>query len=302
MRHSLSDRRMEQKNIVDETMAQVHKKYLETPDKDAPDEDFIAYATAALQSLANDFTVDDFPAFEINKQFGESKSVRKGVYLLSKQSDGGLALYAIRSECSAMTPPHTHETWSLFVPVKGTEKVYEFERKEEGRLRVKNVQELEKDKPIFLGVDGIHSNNAVGQTPTLALHLYGKCFEDLAIERVVPDIFVTLEGEYEEGQSVEVVGQRKMFVEARSYFRVQPPKFYKYIFPICSISLILSIIYAGIIIWNYETIAMNPYSLVILGTTMCIFVYLIFSIGIENMTIRDRYYYSNPVNSRRKST
>ena len=82
-------------------------------------------------------------------------------------------------------------------------------------------------------------NKAVDQTPTLVFHLYGRCFDNLANEKIVPDIFVTTNKEIALGQYVEVVRKRKMFVEAVSYFRPTTRKFRNLILMICLPVLIL---------------------------------------------------------------
>lgn len=108
-----------------------------------------------------------------------------GLYLLWRDEDGGLALYASAGQAGKKQPPHNHTTWAVIAGVYGEEHNVFFRRTDdgsrEGHGTLEKVAELDVVAGNAARLDGriFHTIAVVSQGDALHLHLYGNALDTL---------------------------------------------------------------------------------------------------------------------------
>jgi predicted metal-dependent enzyme (double-stranded beta helix superfamily) len=98
------------------------------------------------------------------------------LYELSINLETGIALYLVSDGSGSISPPHEHQTWAVIAGGSGTELNHIYRRVEEWSRHVVEVERivLGSGNTLVLTEESIHATEAIGDTPTYHLHLYGK--------------------------------------------------------------------------------------------------------------------------------
>ncbi len=106
--------------------------------------------------------------------------------LNAADGDQGLALYLNALNPGERSMPHDHTTWVAIVALQGQEVHRIYRRADDGSdpssARLALVREITVEPGTAIGLmpDELHSIHAIGESPLLHLHLYGRPLEKLS--------------------------------------------------------------------------------------------------------------------------
>ncbi|MGB5082600.1 MAG: rhodanese-like domain-containing protein, partial [Burkholderiales bacterium] len=107
------------------------------------------------------------------------------IYHFAEDENGSFAMYGSAANPGGRQPPHNHTTWAVISGVRGEEHNVFYRRSDdgsvEGRGTLAKTRELtvRRGNAVALMPDEFHTIQALGETPRLHLHLYGRTLEDL---------------------------------------------------------------------------------------------------------------------------
>ena len=128
---------------------------------------------AALAARAELFPVDDFPM-----PVAEAR-----VHSLLVEDNDGLAMYLITSMPGKISNPHSHGIWCINASIKGRERNVYWRRTDDGlkpgyaTLTPVGEMVMERGHGFAMGDLDIHSQEVLGEEPSIILALYGYAFE-----------------------------------------------------------------------------------------------------------------------------
>ena len=107
------------------------------------------------------------------------------IYHLAEDADGSFAMYGSAAVPGGRQPPHNHTTWAVISGVRGEEHNVFYRRSDDGSVAGRGTLEkthevtVKRGNAVALMPEDFHTIQALGSTPRLHLHLYGRTLEDL---------------------------------------------------------------------------------------------------------------------------
>ena len=107
------------------------------------------------------------------------------IYHLAEDENGSFAMYGSAAIPGGRQPPHNHTTWAVISGVYGEEHNVFYRRSDDGSVQGRGTLEkthettVRRGNAVALMPDDFHTIQALGETPRLHIHLYGRTLEDL---------------------------------------------------------------------------------------------------------------------------
>jgi len=120
------------------------------------------------------------------EDFAVRPGTSAGLYMLWRDDDGGLALYASAGKAGKKQPPHNHTTWAVIAGVYGEEHNVFMRRTDDGSRdeygKLERIGELTVVPGNAARLDGeiFHTIAVVSPENALHLHLYGNALDTLS--------------------------------------------------------------------------------------------------------------------------
>jgi len=107
------------------------------------------------------------------------------IYHLAEDESGSFAMYGSAAIPGGRQPPHNHTTWAVISGVYGEEHNVFYRRSDDGSVQGRGTLEkthettVRRGNAVALMPEEFHTIQALGETPRLHIHLYGRTLEDL---------------------------------------------------------------------------------------------------------------------------